>query len=133
MSGTVSYHHHVHSLDSSDLYIETDTPVITTDGLLDDYMSDTPVGCFTTPYYHIRYSYKEWVAVQRPAGTDTDGIAGNEFETRWEERTRTRDYWTTDEADHAGNRIGMGYVKSCAYTRGEIMKAVITYSGSSAE
>ena len=120
--GTISYKHHVHSTDSTDEFVSTATPSITSDGVADNYRSSVKGGCFTTPVY----------------GTKT--VVCGHYEMQSGDASGNYHY-NCDNCgkykydDHGGyhyitavdyNNI-IGYTCSCGRTRGQVIEAVIAY------
>lgn len=141
MGGTVTYHQHIHSTDTNDLTVDTADTVATTEGIADDYISDIETGCFTKPYWHIRYSYSypvTWTC-NGGAGSHWDASWGgwrcnrcnaaenDHPQTRTETVTETGDYWTSDENDRPGNRVETKYVRGCGRLQGQIVGISIEY------
>jgi len=73
LDATLTYSHHVHDLEVDNKSEENDSidAKSVNTGYDDSYRSDVPGGCFTTPYYHVKYSssytvrdqcggYQEW-------------------------------------------------------------------------
>ncbi|AOZ97825.1 hypothetical protein [Butyrivibrio hungatei] len=58
LDATLTYSHHVHDLETDAKSEENDSLDVTSvsAGYDDSYRSSVPGGCFTTPYYHVKYS-----------------------------------------------------------------------------
>lgn len=148
-SGNVEYYHHVHSLNSTDEYVVSDTPDKTSDGFDDEYTTDTPQGCYTTVAYYVKRTDTHLCTgigaepLYLGQGTRGDGS--------WYESNscRTCGYvWScdygSDEKNPTHNATSTSYLwveqpgsndvvekkaykPSCGYLRGEVIRVVITY------
>ncbi|WP_148661979.1 hypothetical protein [Butyrivibrio hungatei] len=58
LDATLTYSHHIHDLETDAKSEENDSLDVTSVSTVydDSYRSSVPGGCFTTPYYHVRYS-----------------------------------------------------------------------------
>lgn len=147
---TLTYSHHIHSLESATLTKENDsmstTSVTQTYG--DGYQSTVPQGCYTTPYYHLHYvesgvrscgghivneitRHDDGAVWGRHYYCDTCGksYGSSSPDECWYEGSRcsqtfpytnTADYWTTDKTGHEGNVVQTVYIKSCGRSSGEV-------------
>ena len=149
---TLTYTHHIHSLESSTYSEENDSmdvnsvPVTYADG----YQATTlyPNGCFTTPYYHLVYSESgacggvvvrhhesegstHWNSYSCNKCGKSYGTSGiNDQWGSWTcNNTVTKNYnlWTTDATGHEGNITETRYIKSCGRTSGEVTDVHIHY------
>ena len=151
---TLTYTHHIHSLESSTYSEENDSmdvnsvPVTYADG----YQATTlyPNGCFTTPYYHLVYSeygtcggavyghfdchddpstwYTKYSCSKCGKSYGSDGGDHSGF-YRWCSAQTVNNYnlWTTNPSGHEGNITETRYIKSCGRSSGEVTDIHIHY------
>ena len=144
LGGTVTYYHHVHSTSSSSEYVITSTASLTSDGLADSYISSTSGGCYTTPWYKHTSSTNYGAYCDNLysyTSSDDDGHTVNDYHgncnncgrdlvSHWTAawvKCRYCNSSTTTYDSNSSNGTLVGYAKSCNYTRGQVIKAVITY------
>lgn len=148
-SGNVEYYHHVHSLNSTDEYVFNNTPNKTTDGFADDYVSDSPNGCFTQAVFYVKRTETApcpGIGAEPAYLGSFGGPYGNDQERNM---CQTCGYvWTcgygSDAKNPTHNATSTSYLwveqpgsndvvektaykPSCGYLRGEVMRVVITY------
>lgn len=130
--GKVKYKHHVHSITSANEYVETDTATPTTEGLNDNYSTQTAGGCFTTPRYETIYKSVTYKGHLISVG-ETVIVAGENETWRTYECSKCGHKYRSLGGDdghthqeYAGERF-LGYFCSCGRTKGQVVEAVIEY------
>ncbi|MBR1623660.1 MAG: hypothetical protein IJ675_07100, partial [Pseudobutyrivibrio sp.] len=148
-NGTIKFDHHVHALDTAaktvtnSSYSTTSVPCDYADSL----QSTTKGGCFTTPYYHIKYSttktvHKEFPVVLTDHGDGWDWACtycgrrwgdGGDSQTNTGPATHGHDVSETVRVDTwstvaSGTVVETRYLRSCGMVNGQVTDAHIHYN-----
>ena len=129
VTGSVTYRHHVHSILSTEEYVETYNTTLTTDGPADNYRSSEEGGCFTQIVYGTK-KCRAGISDIYDAGYNSGGDTPNFKYIKYNcgHVSVSDGGWSgTCPQTVSDYSVVLGYARTCGITRSQITSAIIAY------